>query len=408
MSRTSIINDNKNCGLKSPTVFIVIFIILFINVCRANPTDTTDRPRQFNTPPVLASILVADAGPKIYQAGGHAAIRLQCPACGIDNVFSYETGTGDILTQLLGQAHGRFTSLALEQYLNIYRAEGRTVTSYPLNLTDSQTHDLWRILDKSVSSDISNNFNLRHNNCNSNVFAKITEALGKDTIIIDDKYLSMTNGALQRHVLNNRDPWSAALFNVGTGSAADDTDHWTTRTVPLIMGDFLDNCQIISSDGSCRPMLANHPTVLFNGNTQRPPSIFTPTTVAILLLLVTIIISWLDYNHRLNNIVFYANCLLLLLQTCGALLLLILAIIPASISSGWNWMFVPFNIFPAIVWMTARHRPLCRLFFISYGIACAIFALAPLWTDQASTWTSLVSVAISLRTLSHYYTNTIP
>ena len=40
---------------------------------------------------VVASLLVVSPGPAVYQVFGHAALRMQCPSAGLDNVFSFET-----------------------------------------------------------------------------------------------------------------------------------------------------------------------------------------------------------------------------------------------------------------------------------------------------------------------------
>ena len=40
---------------------------------------------------VIASLLVADPGTVLYSVLGHACIRLQCPAFGLDYCYSYES-----------------------------------------------------------------------------------------------------------------------------------------------------------------------------------------------------------------------------------------------------------------------------------------------------------------------------
>ena len=68
---------------------------------------TAQAPEPTFTEEVGASMLVTSPGPLFYQATGHAAIRLQCPAFGLDNVFSFETSTDNALGQVLGHAKGR-------------------------------------------------------------------------------------------------------------------------------------------------------------------------------------------------------------------------------------------------------------------------------------------------------------
>lgn len=40
---------------------------------------------------VIASVIVADPGDKLYSAGGHVGLRMECPDHHLDYVFTYES-----------------------------------------------------------------------------------------------------------------------------------------------------------------------------------------------------------------------------------------------------------------------------------------------------------------------------
>lgn len=387
-----------------PAFFLILFLLFSQLTAVGSETADTDIRRDT----VMASILVASPGKMIYQAGGHAAIRLQCPAYGLDNVFSYETSSDRLVTQLLGQAKGRYAVLVLDEYLSTFREEGREVKAYPLNLTDPQIRLLWQLLDEDVAMGIEGDFNVRYVNCNSKTMEKVTQALGNDLIIMnEDHYSRMDNGTLQKSILKEGSPWSALVFNVGCGIEADSKDAWQTRMCPLIMPDYFMTAEIESPDGRRRQFVSGEPYTLLAGEAEAEHQFLTPLTMCMLLLIFSIVISLMDIMDKWNGLVFGSDVILLSMQTIGSIALIFMAVIPASIGPALNWMFIPLNILPVFVWTLFRRKVFCRWFFICYGIVCLLFMAAPLFTSEADIWSSLLSAAIAVRVLTHYLKTTI-
>lgn len=354
--------------------------------------------------PVEASLLVASPGSKVFQSMGHAAIRLQCPAYGLDNVFSYETDyRGGLAGQILGQAYGRYARITYDDYCRTFTDEGRSVTSYRLNLTDSEIRQLWMLCDDAAESGIESNFNLRLRNCNSAAFDKITEALSDEMIVMHDDSLSrMDNGRIIRTVLSPDRPWSVLALTAALGNNCNLTDSWRTRMMPVVMSEMLPTATIRSTDGTERPLIAGAPAELFAASARTESPIATPDRVFGLILGLSVIISAAGLSHRWARLVMVADRVALGLQTAASLILIAIAVLPLSIGGAWNWLYIPLNPLPAIVWLTGRRKTGTKVFFIVYGAACALFVAAPVFTSNAGTWSSLLSAAISLRVLSHY------
>lgn len=352
---------------------------------------------------VMASMLVASPGAKVFQAAGHAAIRLQSPRHGLDNVFSYETDyRGGLAGQLLGQAKGRYIAMTFSDYLAPFEAEGREIKSYPLNLTDAQIRRLWQLLDMSVAEAREDDFNMRRNQCNSQALDKLQQALGAETIHFGEHRLSlMDNGTFVNAVLHSHSPWAELVAKTGLGADCDVTDSWHTRLQPVAMGTYFADAEIVSPDGSRRPLLAAAPYTVLAADKIINQS-FTPLTVSLLLLLVVALVSGADLANRCGRVVRVADVALLWLQTFGAFAVIAIAVIPASVGPWANWMFVPLNPLPAAVWLLCKSRPKRRKFFVAYGCACAVFIAAPLWTSEASASSSILSASIALRVLTHY------
>lgn len=354
---------------------------------------------------VMASLLVASPGKEIYQVAGHGALRLQAPRYGLDNVFSFETdNAGGLLGQLLGNARGRYASLVTEEYLDIFRREGRSVTEYPLNLTDAQIRTLWRLLDESVEWSNEIAFNIRLDNCYYRAIVKVEEALGRDKILIhEDHYSLMDNGTVLKSVLGHDTPWAAVIFVVGEGGDTGVTDSWRTRMFSATIDSYFLDAEIESPDGSTRPLMAAPPSVLLPATGKLPPpSPVTPVVACLGLLVVTVVLSVAEVTGKWRKVIRVADRVLLSLESIGAVVLILMAVIPASIGSAWNWMMIPLNLLPLAVWLTMRRRGFCRLFFIAYGAVCLLFMAAPLVTSEAGLWSSLLSAAIAVRVLTHY------
>ena len=119
--------------------------VLGVNAQSLNP-DSLDEDF------VIASVLVASPGERVYSVFGHTALRLQCPTHQLDYVFSYESEEHGLLELkfLAGRTHGRTCSVTTEEYLQQDASEGRGVKSYTLNLPIAVKQNLWKILDEYV------------------------------------------------------------------------------------------------------------------------------------------------------------------------------------------------------------------------------------------------------------------
>ena len=101
---------------------------------------------------VIASLLVADPGSKLYSVLGHACIRMQCPAYGLDYCFSYESEdvAHRVADFFAGKLYMGMFAIPVEEYCAPYREEGRGVYEYRLNLPIEIKRELWRILDEEM------------------------------------------------------------------------------------------------------------------------------------------------------------------------------------------------------------------------------------------------------------------
>ena len=118
----------------------------------AHPDATSDSTACNADDFVIASLLVADPGGKIYSVMGHACIRMQCPAYGLDYCFSYESEdvAHRVIDFFAGKLYMGMFAVPKEEYCASYREEGRGVYEYTLNLPIEIKRELWRILDEEM------------------------------------------------------------------------------------------------------------------------------------------------------------------------------------------------------------------------------------------------------------------
>ena len=386
-----------------PGFIFVLTLAAILSFCffeaRAETGDKTSSSPKLE---VYASMLVAGPGELIYQSTGHSAIRLQCPGAGLDNVFTYEANEGSIVSHLIGKSKGRYVRISFADYLAPFQAEHRYVKSLPLNLTDSQIRRLWQLLDEASESGTEDGFNMRRTNCNSKAMEKITESLGDRRIVMnEDSVENLNNASVVNLAVGQHSPWHAFIINCATGAGTDGKDPWQTRMVPVLMERYFSTAEIEDNDGNSRPLLSGEPTVIYEpseDNRWRWPH---PGAVFGLLLAFVCMISVCEIRGCFLPVVRIADYVLLGLQSMCSVLLLVLAVVPAGVGDGWNWLFIPLNPLPLIVLFIFHKKTLCRKFFTLYGFACALFVLAPLVTAVADINTSMLSLAIAVRVLTH-------
>jgi hypothetical protein len=295
---------------------------------------------------VIASLLVADPGTVLYSVLGHACIRLQCPAFGLDYCYSYESENRmqRILAFLAGKLKMGLFAIPVEKYCDIYRKSGRGVYEYTLNLPIEVKRELWRVLDNHLAEGIHLPYDYYHRGCATTALEFVKEALGETVIVYDRslyEYAPTARELCIKHSQNAKWVQFVALFLVGS-----EADKPLVGDKQLIIPtDLVHAWQQATVSGN--PLLASEPTVLVEGEPQSVDTWLTPIVLAILLLLLAI-----------ANLFWSRPCfdwLMLALQTiigCGMTYLICFSDLCCT---SWNWLLIPFNPLPAICWYWRRY-----------------------------------------------------
>ncbi len=349
---------------------------------------------------VVASLLVVSPGPAVYQVFGHAALRMQCPSAGLDNVFSFETDlAGGVLGQFIGGASGRFRVIPAQEYIKSFAAEGRGVTAYRLDLTLPQKRKLWKMLDNAAFSNGERAFNMRKVHCLSMCFVQMEQALAPDTIDAGVPELqALNNAAMMDCVMEADRPWAALAYKIGTGSECDDVDYWRTRTTPLLFSRTFQDACIVSPDGLSRPLVVALPEQLVAPADDFAFRGLPPLAVAALFLLCIVALCVADFSGKCRMVVCVADGSLLALQTVLSFVLMLVTFSPHGIGGAWNWYLIVFNPLPLLLWLVLHGRPAMKRVYGIYAVVLVAFAaIAPVVTSEVCLAGSLVAVAMAIR-----------
>lgn len=296
---------------------------------------------------VIASLLVADPGTVMYSVLGHACLRLQCPAFGMDYCFSYESESvkNRVLDFLAGKLMMGLFAIPVEEYCDIYREEGRGVYEYTLNLPIEVKRELWRVLDEHVAEGARLPYDYYHRGCAITIVDFVKEALGETVIAY--------NNSLYANRRSVKEIWNSYTKNalwvrflcyfIGAGEELEKPLVGDKQLIIPI--DLVHAWQQAKVNG--KPLLASEPTVLVAGEPQTSDTWFTPMVLAVLLLVLSIINLWVKYP--------YFDWLMLAAQTLVGCFMVYLICFSDLCCTEWNWLIIPFNPLPLIFWHWRKH-----------------------------------------------------
>lgn len=325
-------------------VALALLLVVLCGRAACQEADTTAPADDF----VIASLVVADPGDILYSRVGHVGLHMRCPDHGLDYVFSYESEDvrHKVPAFLAGRLKMGMFAIPTEDYLALYRAEGRGVREYRLNLPIRVKQELWRVLDNHMLEGASLPYDYITHGCAHSALLMIKEAL--DTIPIAYGPWPEHLQRLNRRELTGRQiaasaPWSWCFLNLITnGEINADCPLEDKLIMPADLVEVLQGATVCG-----QPLLDSHATLLVDGQplTERFP--VSPMAVALLLLLLAAAClllrkHWMDY-------------VLLALQTLLGLVTVYLVCFSTLCCTEWSWLIVPFNPLPLLAWRWRRH-----------------------------------------------------
>ena len=379
---------------------VIMLMIHWFAICQASAATSPD-----STHFVTASLMVISPGNEIYSVFGHCVLHMQCPSKDLDYVYTFETEP-NYLKFFAGKSKACFVAVPTQEFLQQYKAEGRGVTEYALNLTPHEKQELWRALDEDMEEGPTRRFTMLKSNCVSMSLFMVEQVLDKRYIDFSpNNWLLRMGNARVLHSCLRHSPWADFIFFTFSGSEADKC--WTVEELlsPATVGPCLQSDHIVSTEGHQRwPVICGKPHLLSKARPMVARSWFTPNVFALLLLLLIVGISICGHMCHQNRMLFVTDAFFFLLQTIIGCTLLYVSVVSCLFGRGWNWYLIPFNPLPLVVWLCFRHRPLYNNVYAVYALILLLFiVVTPFITCQVDAAHLLIVAALMVRCADRYY-----
>lgn len=303
---------------------------------------------------VRAYVMVADGGREMYSQLGHAFLRMSCPEKGLDFVFSCEGEPAEerYVQFFLGQMMMGTRAVPTEEYLKQYEKAHRQVHQYELRLPIHVKQRLWQTLDQHIMEpDIP--YDYIEYGCATCVMRWIEEAAG-DSIIFDKWPSNMQRSRAEMAYDSISNKWTHTILRTFTAGAGNDVDlPYSSRvTVPTQLPHLLSHAKyngrsvLVDADSVRASLPADYydewtPTLSPLKCTYK--NLFTqPMLIAFVCLLVALL------GVRLKKV--WVMLPVLILGALLSLFVTYLVVFQPIPNNEWNWLIVPFNILPFILW----------------------------------------------------------
>ncbi|MDO5447357.1 MAG: DUF4105 domain-containing protein [Prevotellaceae bacterium] len=369
---------------------LLLRIIIFVSLLQISTSATADDSIQSIDPDTITdesfistSLLIASPGDVLYSRVGHCAIRMQCPSQKLDYVYSYESEDAKqkILSFLAGNLKMGMFAVPTQEYIKLYKEDGRGVTEYPLNIPIEGKRNLWRVLDSYFMQGANLPYDYIIRGCAHSTLMLLKEGL--DTLQLEygpwpEKFTTMTRRELTR-IQMETSPWSWLFMNIICNGSINDEDCSLEDKVimPIDLVYVLTHAKLQG-----KPLVSDKPKTLSVVNINDKPSTITPTMVALALLLLTLVCLLLRKG--------YMDYVLLTVQTLIGIVNVYLIFFSTLCCTEWSWLIVPCNPLPLILWRWRKHWAL------PYAGIILIWAAAMLFSPHQLTTTPFVIFAFAL------------
>lgn len=297
---------------------------------------------------VTASLLIISPGDTLYSCAGHVCLRMECPAHKLDYCFSYESEDvkDRVLSFFAGKLKMGMFCVPTSDFLKQYKEEGRGVTQYKLNLPPAAKQKLWKILDDKVGEGANLPYDYIKRGCARGLMVLLRDAVHPVNIKANSWIEQYRDWTLREIVSDGISdalhPWTKLLLWAIVGAETDrKVSDFEKIVTPKMLTGFLKNATVgdeafIQGEGVCLTSVVN----------KRVSPMLTPLAVA--WLLVALSVANLFVKKSCGDIIF-----LVVQSVFGAFMSYLLFVSDLPVTS-WNWLFVPFNLLPALFWKWRR------------------------------------------------------
>lgn len=370
-------------------IFTILISLLLLSVIplSATPQHSDNILHQPNDT-LRISLITCDPGPDVYQIFGHSAIRVtNSGTFPFDYAFNYGifSFTDDFVFKFVkGETDYILGVYDFDDFMIDYVLRESSVYEQELNLTPIEKAILLDAL--IVNAQPQNReyrYNFLYDNCATrprDMIEKVT-AYCQETMQWNNNNPQPTFRDIIHHYGTNYS-WLLFGIDLALGHELDRKATWQEQMfIPLILQEACNKAQITAADGTTRPLVTQETTVYKSGIIPiLPPTAWylSPLFVTLLLLLITIYITWHDIRHHtlskwydaiINALFFIMSLIIYFLVLCS--------VHPATdININALWL-TPLSVLPlALIWSNRTHKILYIYYIIHLVLLVAFVTLA--------------------------------
>ncbi len=279
---------------KKTFLFVLITILLFVSsIASAQRTNISLSPE------AKITLLTCSPGDELYSVFGHSAIRAKDSLMDLDIVFNYGTfdfSDPNFYTNFVRGKLNYVLSVAEFRHFEYdYLMEGRWIWEQELNINPQERQFLF---DSLIINYLPENryylYDFFFDNCATRIRDIFVEAI--DSEIIFD-YQVLDQGQSFRELLMpylTEKPWARLGINLALGMPADKTaSPWDYMFLPDHMMTVFEHAQL-KSDNNISGFTPGSRVILEGAELQGARFPYAPLLIFLIVLLVTIIISYRD------------------------------------------------------------------------------------------------------------------
>ena len=295
---------------------------------------------------VTASLVVAAPGSVLFSCAGHAFLRLECPHYNLDYCFSYESESipDRIFSFFAGRLKMGLFAVPTSEFFRQYETESRGIVQYRLNLTPEAKQRLWKILDDKAAEGANLPYDYLKRGCAWSVLGCLRTAILPDTMEVSswpDKYEKTRREIAAMAIADYR--WNLFALHAIWGA---ETDREVTKIEKvLIPADLLAFLRRATINGG--PFISGEGEVVKPLAAGTPNSVFTPLVMASLFVLLALANGFFRWR--------YLDWGFLAVQSLAGAFFTYMVYCSSLTATDWNWLIVPFNLLPLILWRWRRY-----------------------------------------------------
>ena len=307
----------------------------------------------------------------VYAVYGHTAIFVEDDSLGLDMVFNYGSFDSSHPYFMLNFVRGKTDYIlgiqSYEQFVSEYRNKGVSVVKQELNLSPEEKQKLWEALyTNALPENRGYRYNFLYDNCATRVRDMIEKyTLGKIVYLTSEK--EQTFRDLLHEYLENY-PWMKFGIDLVLGTEADKAIHVQQKMfLPEYLLRSLSTAKVEKNDSVSIPMVKEEITLVKIDNELNniyEYRFISPNLVAFVLLLFTIIITWIQFRFRAGKLPKIYDTVLFATVGVGGTIIFFLLFFSEHPATNPNWNFVWMNIFSLIF---------AALFGVKWGQNIVIF-----------------------------------